>query len=62
MIIVDAQANHVPSFWAWDVSNSHSPFSKHVAVVVLAIRNPEQHILFASTIVDSFMVSFMWST
>jgi hypothetical protein len=58
IIIVDTKANHLH----FEFGNSHSPFSKHVAVLVLAIRNPEQHILFASTIVDCFMELFMWST
>jgi hypothetical protein len=60
IINVDTQAKS-PSLWVWDVSNSHSSFSKHVIALILEIRNPEQHIL-ASTFVDSFVESFMWST
>ena len=28
----------------WDVSNSHSPFSRHVVVLALVIISPEQHL------------------
>ena len=48
-----------PLQFIWDVSSSHSPFSKHVVVLALVIRNPEeQHVSVSSNSCrgDSLMI------